>query len=84
MGHELVHVSQISTLAGQSSEFVQKNLKGLMEYHAYSFQSRVGSVIGSSFTTNQVRKWIQMYPTFFKSLSANNFLWTTNIKFTMP
>ena len=49
MGHELVHVSQLFTLAGESVKFVSQNIRGIMEYHAYSFQSRVGSVIGTSF-----------------------------------
>ena len=84
MGHELVHVSQLSTLVGQCANFVRNNLRSIMEFHAYSFQSRVGSVIGNSFTPNEVRGWMQTYPNFFKSLSANNFSWTSNVKFIMP
>ena len=84
MGHELVHVSQLSTLAGESAKFVSQNIRGIMEYHAYSFQSRVGSVIGTSFSTNEIRQWMTTYPSFFKSLNANNFSWTTNVKFKMP
>lgn len=84
MGHELVHVSQLSTLVGESAKFVSQNLRGIMEFHAYSFQSRVGSVIGNSFSRGEIRQWMQTYPDFFKSLSANNFSWTTNVKFIMP
>lgn len=84
MGHELVHVSQLSTLAGESAKFVSQNLRDIMEFHAYSFQSRVGSVIGNSFYPNEIRQWMTAYPNFFKSLNANNFSWTTNVKFKMP
>lgn len=84
MGHELVHVSQLSTLAGESAKFVSQELRGIMEFHAYSFQSRVGSVVGNSFSPSEIRQWMKTYPDFFKSLSANNFSWTTNVKFKMP
>ena len=43
MGHELVHLSQYTALAGQSAGIVTKNFMDLLEYHAYSFEFSLGS-----------------------------------------
>ena len=42
MGHELVHLSQYTALAGQSAGIVTKNFMDLLEYHAYSFAIFIG------------------------------------------
>ena len=43
MGHELVHLSQYTALAGQSTGIVTKNFMDLLEYDAYSFEFSLGN-----------------------------------------
>lgn len=84
MGHELLHVSQISQLVGQTASFVNQNLRGLMEFHSYGYESFLGRSTLNSFQLSEVRAWMTSQPDWFKSLSFNNFSWTTNSQFKYP
>jgi len=57
MGHELVHLSQYTALAGQSAGIVTKNFMDLLEYHAYSFEFS----LGSGYSRFNKRLWFYEY-----------------------
>ena len=57
MGHELVHLSQYTALAGQSAGIVTKNFIDLLEYHAYSFEFS----LGSGYSRFNKRLWFYEY-----------------------
>lgn len=73
IGHELLHVSQISLLAGEKVSLFSGSFIDLMEYHAYSFRSTPGL---SAWNANDVRLLMTNYPKWFTKLSKLNFQWT--------
>ncbi len=85
MGHELVHVSQFASLAGQSSSILsQPGFIDLLEYHAYSYQHFIGGLKLNSFTPSVVRNLATQYPIYFNSLGYMNYGWTRTASFTYP
>ena len=85
MGHEFVHVSQIASLAGQSTSVLTAGLLEVMEYHAYSYEyTRLGSKNYGGFTPADVRSIATQYPNYFKSLNHANFSWSNNFNFVYP
>lgn len=42
MGHELVHVSQLSILVNQTWTSVNENLRQMMEFQAYNYEAFLG------------------------------------------
>ncbi|WP_340199036.1 FG-GAP-like repeat-containing protein [Ascidiimonas sp. W6] len=84
MGHELIHVSQIAHLAGQTSTYIN-SLRDMMEFHAYNYQSVIGAgTTGNSFTAAEIRGWMTNNPDMFKALGHLNFSWSLNFKFKYP
>ncbi|WP_255493694.1 RHS repeat domain-containing protein [Capnocytophaga sp. oral taxon 902] len=84
MGHELVHLSQYTALAGQSAGIVTKNFMDLLEYHAYSFEFSLGSGNAGGFNQQAIRELYREFPNFFNSLGYMRFPWTFNTKFRYP
>lgn len=84
MGHELVHLSQYTALAGQSAEIATKNFIDLLEYHAYSFEFSLGSGNAEGFNQQAIRELYRDFPSFFNSLGYMRFPWTFNTKFRYP
>ena len=84
MGHELIHVSQISYMAGETSTFIN-SVRDMMEFHAYNYQSAIGAgSVGNSFTAAEIRGWMTNNPDLFKALGHMNFSWSLNFKFKYP
>lgn len=82
IGHELVHVSQIKALAGQTLSLVD-GLRDIMEYHAHNYQSIMGvPSIGSSYTPAMIKEMISSE--WFSRLSHYSFPWTSNINYRYP
>ncbi len=79
MGHELVHVSQISYLGsiGANKSILTADFIQLMEYGAYSYKGTSG--FANSFDTKAL---IKTYPNYFKPLHYTSFPWTNNAYFT--
>ena len=86
MGHEFVHASQYSVLAGAvyTSEF-HVAITEVLEFHAYSFEN---TVLGSSnyvgFTPQMARELATTFPEYFKTLNYTNFSWTKSTNFIYP
>ena len=81
MGHEFVHVSQYSVLAGLSHKLTV-DFVDMLEFHAYSFQNSLG---GKSFNAfDNIRSVASKYGDLFKRLSYVNFSWTSNVTYKYP
>ena len=74
IGHELIHVSQFSALAGESASILTNSFSQMMEFHAYNFR---GSL---AFPSNEVRGLMQNHSHWFPKLSSTNFNWTYKSK----
>ena len=83
MGHELIHVSQIAALAGLSSSLYNDNpiFHNMLEFHAYSYRA---TSIMNSFTQDQVKEFMNLFPAEFNSMNSVNFPWTSNTTFKYP
>lgn len=82
-GNDLVYVSQISALKGQTNVFIN-SLRNTMEFHAYNFQSRLGvGTTGNAFK-GQLRDLMTSSGEWFNTLSSMNFPWTFNNNFKYP
>ena len=84
MGHELVHVSQIAALAGQSGSLVTESFRNMMEFQAYSYEAFLGRETLNSFTPAEISSWAKNFSKWFKSLHFMSFNWTRNYSFTYP
>ncbi len=88
MGHEFVHVSQVSALVGQPASLLDNNaFINMTEYHAYKYSNGVlgdpetGGFNFNIFTEDNFR---QQFPRWFDRLSPTNFDWTQNVEFKYP
>jgi len=93
MGHELVHVSQFASLAGQQSSLLQQsfiyndeifNFGNLMDYHAYSYQNAIGGTTLNAFPRGLVNALQTQFPSYFNSMNYTNFGWTNTASYTNP
>ncbi|XLS28977.1 RHS repeat-associated core domain-containing protein [Flavobacteriaceae bacterium M23B6Z8] len=73
IGHELLHVSQISALAGSARDIFTKSFVDMMEFHAYNYRSTPGL---SAWTSEAVREMMTNYPKWFNKMSHINYEWT--------
>lgn len=61
MGHEFVHVSQISVLQGELSSIINEDFIKLMDFHAYNFEAHLGKTQFGMFD-NSDRAVLQLFP----------------------
>lgn len=74
MGHELLHVSQISILAGQSLSYVNQSLRQMMEFQGYNYEAYLGRrVTLNSFTDLERLSFVQ--DQWFSKLSFTSQPW---------
>lgn len=81
MGHEFVHVSQYSVLAGLSHKLTIEFVD-MLEFHAYSFQNSLGGSSLNSF--DNIRSIATKYGDLFNKLGYINFGWTSNVTYKYP
>jgi len=87
MGHELIHVSQYAYLGsiGANVNFVNSpGFQELLDYQAYDYQNVLGGLKFTSFTSQQVRSFMNDYPSYFDKMKYYNFRWTTSVTFKLP
>jgi len=80
MAHEFNHVSQHALLIGVTARDA-KQYYLLREYHAYNYQSHLGSRNYGGFTAIDVKALYVQFPTYFKAFSFHNFKWTKSVKY---
>ena len=61
MGHEFVHVSQISVLQGELSSIINEDFIKLMDFHAYNFEAHLGKTQFGMYD-NSDRTVLQLFP----------------------
>jgi hypothetical protein len=83
MGHEFMHVSQFSALAGQPASLLDKpGFYDLLDYQARNYEIQLGNTCpGNPYDLGQ---FVNSFPTYFKTLNWFNFQWTDNHLFIYP
>ncbi|HEY4787667.1 MAG TPA: RHS repeat-associated core domain-containing protein, partial [Bacteroidales bacterium] len=92
MGHELVHVSQIASLAGRPLSFLDNIVikKYIMEYWGYSYQYKLYNDIHFDYTPmNSFKDMMKImmsakYLKYFNSFNYSNYSWTSNANYVGP
>ncbi len=85
MGHELMHVSQYTTLIGQSSSLMSsKGFQNMLDYYAYSYEAILGGSNLNSFSQEEISMWAKMYPRQYNVMSYFKYPWALNHSFKYP
>jgi hypothetical protein len=85
MGHEFVHVSQFAALAGSPVSLVANpDFRALLDFHAYNYQHTLGGSSLSSYTNEDLTRWLKDFPEFLESMNYITFKWTLNHSFKYP
>lgn len=83
MGHELVHVSQISALNGMSwLKYNNRDLLGMLDVHAWQYNHYLGDPKAKG--TPDIGYFMNKYGDLYNQMSYTNFNWTFKANYQYP